>query len=110
MFNAIYGKYQWRARQKNLEFSLTKDEFRELTQADCVFCEQKPSQVGRKKNKYNGKYIHNGIDRIDSTKGYVIENCKPCCWQCNKMKSDLTVEEFATHIKKIHDKLKGEEE
>ena len=41
----------------------------------------------------------NGIDRINSDKGYTIDNCVPCCAQCNHMKLDYTTEEFLTKIK-----------
>lgn len=27
-----------------------------------------------------------GIDRVDSRKGYTVENCLPCCWRCNTAK------------------------
>lgn len=30
-----------------------------------------------------------GIDRIDSSKGYIAGNCQPCCQRHNRMKSDL---------------------
>lgn len=42
-----------------------------------------------------------GIDRIDSNQGYTIENCRPCCKVCNIMKSNMSEDEFYSHIKKI---------
>ena len=47
----------------------------------------------------------NGIDRKDSTKGYSIDNCVPCCPMCNKMKQTFTEEEFLNQIAKIYNKL-----
>ena len=39
-------------------------------------------------------------------KGYIIENCVPCCKRCNWMKSDMNKEEFISHIKDIYEKHK----
>ena len=44
----------------------------------------------------------NGIDRIDSSKGYSLDNCVPCCPLCNRLKSDLDKNMFLEHISKIH--------
>jgi 5-methylcytosine-specific restriction endonuclease McrA len=44
----------------------------------------------------------NGIDRIDSSIGYSLENCVPCCARCNWMKSDLSQEEFLQRVKYIY--------
>lgn len=35
-----------------------------------------------------------GIDRIDSNKNYTINNCVPCCGQCNIMKLDYSQKDF----------------
>lgn len=44
----------------------------------------------------------NGIDRKDSSKGYTIDNCVPCCTECNTMKSDLPLDVFYNRIDKIY--------
>ena len=48
-----------------------------------------------------------GIDRIDSSVGYIYSNCTPCCSECNFMKQSSSVEEFEKQIIKIakHRKL-----
>lgn len=43
-----------------------------------------------------------GIDRVDPKIGYVLENCKPCCYLCNYMKKDYDLEEFLGHIYRIY--------
>ena len=43
-----------------------------------------------------------GIDRVDSNKFYDIDNCVPCCEECNKMKLNMTTDKFLGHIEKIH--------
>lgn len=46
----------------------------------------------------------NGIDRIDSLKGYEEDNCIPCCGMCNRMKNNFTSSLFMDKIKKIYEK------
>lgn len=41
------------------------------------------------------------IDRIDSTKGYHIDNIQLVAWQVNQMKSDMTHDEFLRIIRTI---------
>lgn len=44
----------------------------------------------------------NGIDRIDSSKGYTIDNCALCCRQCNYLKNNMSQDDFADWILSIH--------
>jgi hypothetical protein len=101
-FNALYGKYKRRALNRSLIFELTPDEFKDLTQRPCYYCGCDPIQSSHHKG-FNGKYIYNGIDRIDTLKGYTLDNVVPSCGKCNKMKWDLTTEDFFDHIKKIYE-------
>lgn len=75
------------------------DEFVEMSQKNCFYCDSSPS------NKYTGQcgdeFIYNGLDRIDSSLPHIKSNCVPCCRTCNIMKSDLSVSDFLKHIKKI---------
>jgi hypothetical protein len=52
-----------------------------------------------------GYYLYNGIDRVDNTLGYSKENCVSCCKICNYMKQVLTLEEFYSHIRRIHERI-----
>jgi hypothetical protein len=92
VFNELYNRYVCSARNKNLEFSLTKEKFREITKQDCYYCGTEPKQIARKDREY--PYIYNGIDRIDNTKGYKDDNIVPCCGICNKMKLEMSIAEF----------------
>ena len=82
-----YNIYKKNAKRRNLDFQLTKEEFYDITSKPCHYC-------GNFQN-------YNGIDRIDSDKGYYFENCVPCCEVCNKMKLDYSVEFWIKHIKQI---------
>lgn len=41
------------------------------------------------------------IDRIDSSKGYIIGNVALACWVINNMKASLTIEEFVYFCKTV---------
>ena len=100
-FNYIFLQYKHRAKSKNWEFEFTKDSFREVITKKCVYCNS-IGQEYRINRSQNGKFISNGIDRIDSSKGYTVENSVPCCKNCNVMKNNLELNEFINHIKKIY--------
>ena len=45
----------------------------------------------------------NGIDRIDSNKGYSFDNVVACCKYCNGAKNTMTQEEFKEWIKRVYE-------
>lgn len=103
-FNNLFYSYKRSAKKRNFRFELTEEEFKSITKSNCYYCNSIPvRQHTNKKNKtYTVPYICNGIDRIDSSKGYIIDNVRPCCFPCNTAKSDLTEHEFFDMIKKIY--------
>jgi len=102
--NHVIRGYKGGAKKRNLEFSLTKEQFRELTQQKCFYCETKPHNICHYPQS-NGEYIYNGIDRVDNTKGYTIDNCVACCFACNQWKQAYTQQEFLLRIKLIYENL-----
>lgn len=97
-------RYKRNAKQKNLEYNLTEEQFVELSQKDCYYCGSKPNNIAKGKTNY-GEYIYNGIDRIENTKGYTIDNVVPCCRICNIAKQQLTLQEFKDWIKRIYNNM-----
>lgn len=97
-FNTLFYDYRKRAEEKQLPFTLSKEEFRGITQKICFYCGKAPLQLGFPNRKNKTPYIYNGVDRIDNAKGYVLENCAPCCSVCNYMKGDMTPNDFADTI------------
>jgi hypothetical protein len=96
-------QYKTNARNRKLEFSLTKEEFRTITEKSCQYCGSTPKAhyVSNRKVIEVVPYLCNGIDRIDNTKGYVSENCVACCDLCNYMKRSMTVDDFLRHVRTI---------
>lgn len=91
-------------RIKNL---LSLEDFERLINENCFYCGQPPKETTLGKNKIvqNIKIVRNGIDRVDPTKHYSLDNCVPCCKYCNIVKSDLTQEQFITKINQIYTHL-----
>jgi hypothetical protein len=86
-----FAMYKRSARRKGRRFSLSKEQFAKLVTKKCHYCGDQELD----KNLV-------GIDRIDSSIGYLPENCVPCCERCNKMKMETSFEEFLFRIYKIY--------
>lgn len=95
-----YGSYRRAARYSERVFEITFEQFSNLVQKDCTYCGEPPENRGNKTNVGIPVPL-NGIDRIDSSKGYVEGNIVSCCSRCNRMKLNLTLEEFLMKICKI---------
>ena len=109
-FNHLYAIYRKNAEKRNLEFGLSKEEFKELTSSLCFYCAAAPyrshSSSGNGRNY--GNYIYNGVDRVDNDSGYILENCVPCCYRCNSAKGKMSQEEFYNWINEVYENLKCE--
>ncbi len=103
--NKLFYKYKTKLPTINLEFSLTKEKFKELTSQNCYYCDLEPRQISNS-GSLKSKYKYNGIDRKNNSGEYTIENCVPCCKQCNLAKRQMTVSEFQGWVKRIHMNLK----
>ena len=98
--NQIIRQYENNAKNRGLNFSLGSDDFKLLIDSPCHYCGSLPSQI----KKYNtNTYIYNGIDRLDSSCGYIKTNCVACCFICNKMKMEISVDSFMNHIRRIYE-------
>lgn len=93
--------YKRNAKTRGYEWLLTDDEFYKMTTEPCHYCGSAPMQVA-KTQAASDDYIYNGIDRMDSTKGYTPENCVPCCGICNRSKMDMSYQDFLAWVEKVH--------
>lgn len=106
-FIGLYNTYNNNARYRGYEFCLSKQQALELFKQNCYYCGVEPKQGAnlQETTGVNGNFLFNGIDRVDNTKGYYVENCVTCCGMCNKMKSTYSTTEFREHIQKIYNHL-----
>lgn len=105
---SLIGNYKKNAKKRGFEYNLTEEQFRKLTQKSCHYCGTLPSNVSNQK-RCNGAYSYNGLDRIDNTKGYTIDNVVPCCRMCNIAKNNNTLREFQNWILKIYNRMHRKE-
>jgi len=98
--NSVHHTYELRAAKNHLVWELTDDKFDELTRGDCYYCGCPPANVASR-SSLHGDFVYNGIDRKDNLKGYTTDNTVSCCGICNKMKRDLSVEEFLSRVLRI---------
>lgn len=98
-FNNVYSDYTGSARRRGLSFMLSREVFREITSSACYYCGVPPSKTETRAAV--ATYAYNGID---STLGYVLDNCVPCCFPCNSAKGILSESDFFSLIQRIYSK------
>lgn len=88
--NLCLSKIRCRARKKGLELTLTKQDIGNLIFLPCYYCGTEPSNNLGKTNTLP----YQGLDRVDSNKGYTLNNVVPCCFACNRDKGDRSASWF----------------
>lgn len=104
---ALFIEYQSNADSRNHQFLLTFEQFNDLISGKCAYCGSEPKiknggHFEKRKHKDQPDLYTNGVDRIDSSKDYTIDNCVSCCSMCNKMKNVYSKNDFLNHIKEIY--------
>lgn len=87
-----------KARYHGKEWTITLEQYSILRSKACYYCAGNLPDTSR------------GLDRIDNSKGYSLDNVLPCCGFCNSVRSNLlTVEEtlaVITLVKQMRNKSK----
>lgn len=97
----MFIMYKHSAEKRKHFFNISLEEFSFITKQNCYYCGSKPKPMGLL--RLNGLYVMNGIDRVDNNTGYVLDNCVPCCKDCNYAKRDMTAKEFIDFISRIYE-------
>ena len=93
----IYMKHD--AKRRSIKFSLTKEQYSALIEQNkCAYCPAKLSPTST------------GLDRLDSSLGYVEGNVVPCCRNCNVLKGNILTPEETKETVKLLQKLRGKED
>jgi 5-methylcytosine-specific restriction endonuclease McrA len=104
-FTLLWNTYLAGAKKRNLAFALSKSLFKDLTQKDCFYCGAKPSAIKTQGYSAEGRahaaYVYNGIDRVDSKKGYYKTNVVTACRVCNRAKNSMSTAEFASWLERL---------
>lgn len=90
-----------RAKRKNIDFSITPEDFLPITHCPLLGIPLNFSKRG--KGTVDGSPT---IDRIDSSQGYVPGNVWVISHKANRMKSDATIEQLQALVINLRKKLK----
>jgi hypothetical protein len=80
-----------------------------IENSNCHYCNKK-LEFNKHTRDENSNYVSRAyqLDRKDNSLGYTKENVVPCCWNCNRIKSDIySYEDFmklSPILKEIHNK------
>ena len=84
-----YTNYKRSAQDKRLDFTIQEEDFMSMVKNPCYYC-----GIIQEKG-------FNGLDRLDSTQYYTIENCVSCCEMCNMMKGTTGPSIFVHRVEHI---------
>ena len=106
-----YSHLKRRNKKMGFKDVIDFETFAILSKSSCKYCGLKYSKEiedrlnESKKSKRLSDHILkcNGIDRIDSKKGYTKENSVPCCKYCNCAKNTMSKEAFYEWIRRIYE-------
>lgn len=87
IIHLFYDRYKSGAVKKKRVFALTIEQFNSFWKKKCHYCGFQIPSIG--------------IDRMDSSIGYSMDNCVPCCTKCNLMKRHIPTDDFINHCKLI---------
>lgn len=74
-----YSQLKKRVKDKDFSYLMPKEEYMKLIQQSCYYCGE--VTYGIEKGV--------GLDRLDCSKEYTLDNVVPCCGKCNRSKSDV---------------------
>lgn len=116
-FTGLFDSCKQGAVSRDLLFAITKEQHRAIVIQPCTYCGKQPQPYNfyvkvdgslrrttkpARQSSVDLAWIKaNGVDRIDSSIGYVISNCAPCCRTCNLAKAEMTAAEYIEHCKTV---------
>lgn len=114
-YKRIYQVTKVGAKDRALSFDISYEEFKNIVHRNCYLCGSEPKDKHYSYNRLRyskgideDEYaIFNGIDRVNSEIGYTISNCEACCFTCNRMKTDFTLDFFLSKIKEINKNIRN---
>lgn len=101
VINQIILSYKRHAKRRGLIWELNFDDVFGIINKPCYYCGIYNSNKKITKNCREG-FQYNSIDRVDSNKGYVINNVVPCCERCNKAKMAMSKNDFLEWIQRVY--------
>ena len=104
----VYNDYKQSAKRRGYVFEIDRELLYKLITKNCFYCGSPPNNKVKPRNKKDSDFLYNGIDRLDNTEGYVINNIVTCCKQCNFLKNNIDHRDFIEKIIKIYKHINNE--
>jgi hypothetical protein len=82
-----FREYKKRAKKSDLSFSMSEDDFMLFWNKECFYCSSSIDGIG--------------LDRVDNSLGYDLQNLVSCCPVCNYAKGQLSGEEFLSLCRRV---------
>jgi len=106
-----YSHLKRRDKKKGFSDTLSLDVFSLLSKSPCKYCglehskeiEDRLNESKSQKRLSDHVLKCNGIDRVDSSKGYTVENSVACCKYCNTAKNTMSENDFYEWIKRVYE-------
>lgn len=89
---------------RSIPFALTCEDVNTIINEPCFYCGHPGSNTIEIRGVMR---TYNGIDRIDNTEGYTLENSTPCCKYCNHAKHTMTQTEYINLCRRVAEKHGG---
>ena len=100
-FNKLIYGYRYGAEKRDLQYDLSEQQMFDLFKGNCYYCDVPPQNEFLRTNA-KVPFIYNGIDRINSSLGYIDGNVVSCCKQCNIAKHNYSVAEFRAWAERLY--------
>jgi len=101
----VLKDYKRSASVRNLVWGLADEHAKSLFNGDCYYCGRPPTRITTPPDRAVAvDYAYNGIDRIDSTRGYLPDNVVTACTRCNYAKRNYSRSEFLEMVQLIYRK------
>ena len=106
LLKRIFSQYKSSAKRRGLRFDLSFKQLGEIVLQDCAYCGAPPSNLKKDKRREE-EQPYNGLDRMDSSKGYTLGNVVPCCSFCNSIKAAMPFNDWADFLNGVVDLYGG---
>lgn len=110
LITKIYKHFIRQSKRRKVLFDLDINNFQKILEKNCIYCGrtgENKYNTGEKRYKGLENLLFMGIDRIDSSIGYVENNIIPCCGICNKMKMRMNQQDFYSWIDHVYNHIHG---
>lgn len=104
LWGQVIAKHHYTATARQIESQLSDEQVIAICSRDCHYCGCAPNKRKVLAGQNDGSiYLcYHGMDRIDSSLSYTVENVVTCCSRCNFAKGTMGYAEFKEWISRVY--------